>query len=77
MEVKKAYILTKTAILHDLESNSVPSWGVVSSNHEKEYFLRKVISNVKLNKITFMESYKLTKQKVDWKPPFITETKNI
>ena len=35
MEVKKAYILTKTAILYDRESNFVSSWDVVSSNHQK------------------------------------------
>ena len=38
MKVKKACILTKTAILHDLESNFILSWDVVTSNHEKEYF---------------------------------------
>ena len=40
MEVKKAYVLTKTAILNDRESNFVSSWDVVSSNHQKEYVLR-------------------------------------
>ena len=35
MDVKKAYMLTKTAILHDRESYFVPSWDVVSSNHKK------------------------------------------
>ena len=54
MEVKKACKLTKTEILHDLESNYIPSKDVLSSNHQKEYCLRKVISNVKSNKTTFM-----------------------
>ena len=75
MEVKKSYILTKSAILYYLESNFALSWDIVSSNHEKEYFLRKVISSVKWNKTTFKESYKLTKKEGDWKPPSITETK--
>ena len=47
MEVKKSYILTKSAILYYLESNFALSWDIVSSNHEKEYFLRKLISSVK------------------------------
>ena len=37
MDVKKAYLLTKTAILHDQESYFVPTWDIVSSNHQKEY----------------------------------------
>ena len=39
------------------------------------YFLRKVISNVKSNKISFIQSYKITKTEVDWKPPSRTEMK--
>ena len=58
MEVKKAYVLTKTAILNNLESTFVPSWDDVSSNHEKEYVLRKVIFNVKSNKTSFKEGNK-------------------
>ena len=38
----------------------------VSSNQQKEYFLRKEIYNVKSNKTTFKEKYKLTKKEVDW-----------
>ena len=41
MEIDKAYSLTKAAILHDQKSYFVPSWKDVSSNHQKEYFLRK------------------------------------
>ena len=52
MEVDKAYLLTKVAILHDQESYFVPSQKDISSNHQKEYVLRKVISNVKSNKIS-------------------------
>ena len=63
--VRKAYMLTKTAIFQDLESNFVLSWDDVSSNHEKEHFLRKVIFNIKSNKTSFKESYKLTKKEVD------------
>ena len=47
MEVHEAYLLTKRAILHDQELYSLPSWKDVSSNHQKQYFLRKVISNIK------------------------------
>ena len=36
MEVHKTYLLTKTAILHDQELCFVPSWNIVSSNHQKE-----------------------------------------
>ena len=75
MEVKKAYMLTKTVILQDPESNFVPSWDDVSSNHEKAYFLRKVFFNIKSDKISFKESYKITKEEVDWKAPSITEIK--
>ena len=41
MEVHKTYLLTKAAILHDQELYFVPSWDIVSSNHQKEHFLRK------------------------------------
>ena len=69
MEVDTAYLLTKLATLHDQESYFVPSRKDVSSNYQKEYFLRKIISNVKLNKILFMKSYKITETEVDWKSP--------
>ena len=35
IEVKNAYMLTKTAIFQYLEFNFVLSWDDVSSNHEK------------------------------------------
>ena len=75
MKVDKAYSLKKGAILNNQKSYVVPSWIDVSSNHQKEYFLRKVISNVKSNKISFIESYKITKTEVDWKPPSSTKIK--
>ena len=73
MEVHKAYLLTKRAILHDQELYFLSSWKNVSSNNQKQYFLRKVIYNVKSNKISFMKSYKLTEIEVDRKPPSSTE----
>ena len=55
MKVDKAYSLKKGTILHNQKSYVVPSWIDVSSNHQKEIFLRKVISNGKSNKISFIE----------------------
>ena len=49
MKVHKVYLLTKAAIFHDQESYFVPFWKDFSSNHQKEYILRKVISHIKLN----------------------------
>ena len=56
MKAHKVYLLTKAAIFYDQESYFVPYWDGVSSNHQKEYFLRKLISNVKSNRITLMKS---------------------
>ena len=51
MKVDNTYSLIKEAILHNQKPYYVPSWNDVFSIYQKKYFLEKLFSNVKSNKI--------------------------
>ena len=51
MKVDNTYSLIKEAILHNQKSYYVPSWNDVFSIYQNKYFLGKLFSNVKSNKI--------------------------